>query len=107
MRSWFTVDWRDAWRSLKAAPLVHGVAVLSLALGIGANTALFSILNGLLYKPLPVHEPGRLAMIDRGSWTNPIWEQVRQREGELAAGAFAWSEDSFDLSQGGPTDLVV
>jgi putative ABC transport system permease protein len=106
MSTWFTVDWRDAWRSLKAAPLVHAVAVLSLALGIGANTALFSILNALLYKPLPVHEPSRLAVIDRGSWTNPIWEQVRARQHEMADGAFAWAPERFDLSTAGETDLV-
>jgi putative ABC transport system permease protein len=106
MRSWFTVDWRDAWRSLKAAPLVYAVAVLSLALGIGANTALFSILNALLYKPLPVHEPWRLALIDRGSWTNPIWEQIRDRQQEIADGAFAWTPERFDLSTNNESDLV-
>jgi putative ABC transport system permease protein len=106
MRSWLAVDWRDAWRSLKAAPLVHAVAVVSLALGIGANTALFSILNALLYKPLPVHEPSRLAVIDRGLWTNPIWEQVREHQHEIAAGAFAWAGEQFDLSSSGEIDPV-
>lgn len=106
MRSWLTVDWRDAWRALKAAPLVNAVAVVSLALGIGANTALFSILNALLYKPLPVHEPSRLAVIDHGSWTNPIWEQVRDRQREIAAGAFAWTPERFDLSTSNEADLV-
>jgi putative ABC transport system permease protein len=105
MRHLFTIDWRDAWRSLRATPIVTAIAVLSLALGIGANTALFSILNSLILKSLPVREPEQLVLLD-GGWTNPIWEQVRDRDRELAAGAFAWSEDSFDLSQGGPTDLV-
>ena len=105
MRHSLTVEWRDAWRSLRATPVVTAIAVLSLALGIGANTALFSILNSLILKSLPVHEPQQLAVID-GEWTNPIWEQVRAHESELSAGAFAWSADSFDLSQGGPTDEV-
>ncbi len=105
MRHLFTIDWRDAWRSLRATPIVTAIAVLSLALGIGANTALFSILNSLILKSLPVREPQQLVLLD-GGWTNPIWEQVRDRERVLAADAFAWSEDSFDLSQGGPTDLV-
>lgn len=106
MRHRFTIDWRDAWRSLRATPLVTSIAVLSLALGIGANTALFSILNSLILKSLPVRDAGQLVMLGRGEWTNPIWEQVREREHELADGAIAWSNDSFDLSQGGPTDLV-
>jgi hypothetical protein len=57
MRHLFTIDWRDAWRSLLATPIVTAIAVLSLALGIGANTALFSILNSLILKSLPVRAP--------------------------------------------------
>ena len=106
MRQRFTIDWRDAWRSLRATPLVTAIAVLSLALGIGANTALFSILNSLILKSLPVRDADELVMVGRSEWTNPIWEQIREREHELAGGAFAWSSDAFDLSQGGPTDLV-
>ncbi len=107
MRQRFTIDWRDAWRSLRATPLVTAIAVLSLALGIGANTALFSILNSLILKSLPVRDAEELVMVGRSEWTNPIWEQIRERERELGAGAFAWSSDSFDLSQGGPTDLAA
>jgi putative ABC transport system permease protein len=54
MTSWLVVDWRDGWRALRATPAVTAVTVLSLALGIGANTALFSIFNGLMLKSLPV-----------------------------------------------------
>jgi len=106
MRHRFTFDWRDAWRSLRATPLVTTIAVLSLALGIGANTALFSILNSLILKSLPVREPQQLALLDDNEWTNPIWEQIKPHAHDIANGAFAWSNDSFDLSQGGPTDLV-
>jgi putative ABC transport system permease protein len=106
MRHRFTIDWRDAWRSLRATPVVTAIAVLSLALGIGANTALFSILNSLMLKTLPVRDPQQLAVLDRTEWTNPIWEEIRAHEHELVDGAFAWSPDGFDLSQGGPTDLV-
>lgn len=106
MKSWFVVDWRDGWRSLRATPTVTAVAVLSLALGIGANTALFSIFNGLMLKPLPVSEAARLVLIDGDSWTNPIWEEIRGRQDEIADGAFAWSAERFNLSSTGETDPV-
>jgi predicted permease len=87
------------------------VAVLSLALGIGANTAIFSIVNSLLLRALPVREPQQLALVtddpNRGitSWTNPIWEQIRQRR-DAFDGAFAWSTSRFNLSAGGETQFV-
>jgi putative ABC transport system permease protein len=106
MSKLLTTDWRDAWRSLCATPLVTILAVLSLALGIGASTAMFSILNSLLLKSLPVSEPQRLVLLDGDSWTNPIWEEIRAHEREIAGGAFAWSTERFDLSSSGETDAV-
>ena len=49
-------DLREALRALRASPLVSAAAIVSLALGIGASTAIFSIFNSLLLKPLPVRE---------------------------------------------------
>ena len=103
-------DLRDAFRALKSTPIVTIVAILSLALGIGANTAIFSILDSLLLRSLPVEEPQRLVMLADGSgrrtwWTNPIWEQVRERQA-LFDGACAWSTARFNLAQGGQTELV-
>ena len=72
MGSRLAVDWRDAWRALRATPLVTLMAVLSLALGIGANTALFSILNGLVLRTLPVKNPQELTTLLDGSWPNPV-----------------------------------
>ena len=99
-------DLRYGTRLLRQTPILTAVAVLSLALGIGANTAIFSIVNGLLLRALPVHEPERLVVLDRGSWTNPIWEALRERQAELFAGAAAFSLDRFDLSRGGQADFV-
>jgi putative ABC transport system permease protein len=103
-------DVRDAVRSLRSTPIVSIVAILSLALGIGANTAIFSILDSLLLRTLPVTAPEQLVIVsdDRGrprSLTNPIWEQMRSHEG-LFGGAFAAASSRFNLAQGGPTELV-
>jgi putative ABC transport system permease protein len=106
VRGFLSVDIRDAVRSLYATPVVTVVSVLSLALGIGANTALFSILNGLVLKQLPVREPGQLVVIGRTSWPNPIWEQIRERQYELFDGAGVWSPEQFNLADTGRVDAV-
>jgi len=88
-------DLRDAVRALRTSPLVSAVAVLSLALGIGANTALFSILNGLLLKPLPVADPHTLVLLASSeadedvSLSYEAWQRFRERR--LLDRAFAWS----------------
>jgi predicted permease len=105
MRSFFTIDWRDAWRALRATPIVTSVAVLSIALAIGANTALFSILSALVLRPLPVPNPEQLVGLVNDSWTNPIWEALRERQTQIGAGAFAWSNERFDLSTGTETEM--
>ena len=98
-------DIRDAFRSLVATPVVTAVAVLSLALGIGANTAIFSILDSLILRTLPVQDPEELVIIDRGSWTNPIWEAIRDRQDAFAS-AMAWSSTRFNLAPGGQTEMA-
>ena len=106
-----TVDslWQDvraALRGLRKSPGFALVAIGTLALGIGANTALFSIFSSLILRPLPVRDPGSLALLTNGSWSYPIWEEIRARETELFDGAFAWSGQSFDLSPSGQSDPV-
>jgi putative ABC transport system permease protein len=93
-------------RVLRRSPTFTVVAVLSLALGIGANTAIFTLVNGLLLRSLPVREPDRLVMLKDGSWTHPIWEQVRDRQTELFDGALAWHHTTVDLARGGVADPV-
>ena len=105
VRSFLAVDARAAVRALRAAPVITTMAILSLALGIGANTALFSILNSLLLKPLPVRDPGSLVLLE-GELTNPIWEELRARQTMFLDAMAVWSTDPYDLSAGGRTDFV-
>ena len=80
-------DVRFALRLMRQTPVVSGVAMLSLALGIGANVAIFSLVNALMLKALPIHEPERLVNIiqqPRGPetqpntfFTYPQWEYLR------------------------------
>src|SRR5213596_2276400 len=82
---WLMRDLRLAVRALRATPVVSFVAILSLALGIGANTAIFSIVNSLLLRALPVKAPQQLVQLDEASangqrsWTYPIWDQIHRR----------------------------
>jgi putative ABC transport system permease protein len=99
-------DVRAALRGLRKSAGFSAVVIGTLALGIGANTALFSIFNSLIVRPLPVRDPGSLALLTDGSWSYPVWQEIRTRAGDLFDGAFAWSGGSFDLAQGGRPVIV-
>ncbi len=104
-------DFRLAVRALRSTPIVSAVAIVSLALGIGANTAMFSLVNSLLLRSLPVKNPRQLVILSdtsergAGEYTYAIWDEVRQRS-QLFDGAFAWSSARFNLSKGGQTEFV-
>jgi putative ABC transport system permease protein len=103
-------DFRDAFRALRATPVVSAVAILSLALGIGANTAIFSLVNSLMLRSLPVKEPQQLVQVmggsTRASWSNPLWEQLRDQHQSLFSGAFAYTTQRYNLARGGEAQMV-
>jgi predicted permease len=101
-------------RQLRSSPTFTAVAVLSLALGIGANTAIFQLVDAIRLKTLPVKNPEELAYIDyapnsaRAGWwstrsarlTYANWERI-SAEQQGFSGVMAWSATRFNLSNGG------
>src|SRR5262245_8295031 len=98
------LDLRFGIRTLLKTPGVTLVAVFALAIGIGANTAMFSVVNGVLLRPLPYDEPGRLLMLYTSmpqfreasvSYPNFLDWQRRSRSFDLMA---AYRSDTFTLT---------
>ena len=94
----FVADLRYASRMMRRAPAFTAVAVLSLALGFGANTAIFSLLDALLLKSLPVHEPDQLFAL-RGTAHYPVYQAIRQHN--------RWFIDLFATSGVSRLDVEV
>jgi predicted permease len=96
-------DVRYALRGLRRSPGFALIAIVSLGLGIGATTAVFSLMNALMLRSLPVQRPDELVQVmlgeQRQSFTNPLWEEIRR--GSPLAGVLAYGGASFDLANGG------
>jgi predicted permease len=106
-------DLRFGVRTLRRNPAFAAIAVLTLALGIGANTAIFSVVNAVLLRPLPWAEPDRAVMI-WSKWTafDKTWvasgevNDYRRRSQTLASVA-AWSDGQINLTGDGEPERVT
>ncbi|MCX6599311.1 MAG: ABC transporter permease [Acidobacteria bacterium] len=105
-----------AVRTLRRSPLFLLVAVASLALGIGANTAIFSILNQALLRQLPVERPQELVQLDYDgatmgmvlsdkAWSFGMYQALRQQSKSLS-GMMGHYLTPFSFSEGGVTERV-
>jgi predicted permease len=107
-------DLRHAFRLLRLSPGFTIVAVLTLALGIGANTAIFQLIDSIRLRTIPVKNPEQLGTIriaDRhwgsgqfsgqySQLTFPMWEQIRKRQEGFSEMA-VWTGQEFNLANGG------
>jgi putative ABC transport system permease protein len=108
-------DFRYGARLLRMNPGFFAVATISLALGIGANTAIFELLNAVRLRMLPVAHAEQLAELQiaenehccsgnfsdrRPNFTYPQWEQIRNHQ-QAFSGIFAWGDHRFNLAVGG------
>jgi predicted permease len=108
-------DLRFGARMLAKQPIFTLIAVFSLALGIGANTAIFSLLDALLLKPLPVKQPEQLVGVNaalpskpgRGysSFSYPVFREMREKN-SVFSGLFARSGLQMSMSASGQTERV-
>jgi putative ABC transport system permease protein len=110
----FWRDLRHALRFLRLSPGFTLVAVLTLALGIGANTAIFQLIDSIRLRTIPVKNPqelGTIRIADRhwgsgqfssqySQLTFAMWEQIRKRQEGFAEIA-VWSDQRFNLATGG------
>jgi len=107
-------DLKYAWRGLGRAPAFAAIAIITLALGIGANTAIFSIIHAVLLRPLPYQNPGELVRLyetEDAPGNYPFagpdfldWKMQNRSFADMAA--FSYGQD-INLSGAGQPDHVI
>jgi predicted permease len=112
----FLNDIRYALRTFRKSPVFVAVAVLSLALGIGANTAIFTLVDQVLLRLLPVKDPQQLVLLwDRGQHygsnngpnkiSYPMYEDFRDKN-QVFSGMFCRDDIAFSLNFEGKTERI-
>jgi putative ABC transport system permease protein len=97
-------DVRLAWRTMCGAKGLAATIVLTLALGIGANAAIFGIINSLILRSLPVPDPQRFVTV-AAFWNYDMWSALEPHAAAFE-GTFAWTPARFDLADGGEREPV-
>jgi predicted permease len=92
-------DIQYAFRMLGRTPAFSIVAILTLALGIGANTAIFSVINELMLRPLPYNEPEKLYRINRAGTSYVDQQDIAERSQSYDR-IGGYREQAFDLTSG-------
>ena len=105
-------DVRYALRSLRRHPVFAFTAILTLALGIGANTAIFSAVNGVLLRPLPYIQPDRLVTIwghhaSIGRETASLPDFLDWRKARSFSGMAAWANATYTVTGTGEPQVVT
>jgi predicted permease len=102
-------DLRYALRGLRNSPGFAVVAILSLALGIGANTAIFTLIDAVMLRSLPVQHPEELIHVEIGKSgpdvTNPIWEELRDHQ-SVFSGVMSWGYQPLNTNVRGESRFV-
>jgi putative ABC transport system permease protein len=103
-----------AWRGLRRTPGFTAVAILTLALGIGANTAIFSVINAVLLRPLPYHNPGQLVRVyatEDAPGNYPLtgpdfldWKTQNHSFQDMAV--YGWGNDMNFSADAGPDHVI-
>jgi predicted permease len=99
-------DLRYGARTLRKNPGFTLVAVLTLALGIGANTAIFSLVNGILLRPLPYEQPDRLVQVT-GTYPKGGFAAMRSQIQSMDVAAYAEGHEFNLAGRGAPTRLTA
>ena len=104
------LDLRYAWRGIRKARGFTAVILLTLALGIGANTTIFSIVHAMLIEPLPYRDADRLAFIwlgySRGPLSGPDFRDIREGTSSFSEMGGIWASGTVALtSDGDPEQL--